>query len=264
MKDGPSKLLEIIQKLIVKTIATHRAGFNLSLIGGFRFRLLDNSPRMSIDIDYHYTGDLNKKQKEIIALFKRKLLPEIKTRLGYDGTVTERTGPDADSPSTRIIDLAFFKKGVTYSRIELSVDITCIECLDKPIARTFEGTVFLTASDRDMIESKIIALFDRTYMQERDIIDIFLFKEKLGPDSGERIFGKLANRSLNISVVAERFDKLLKDRYYHVQNINAVINGQFDIQAAETISTGGGAEMVFDYVMENLREILNIPGRQES
>lgn len=49
---------EIIQKMIARTVATHPAGRNLMLIGGFRYRLLDSSVRTSNDIDYHRDGDL--------------------------------------------------------------------------------------------------------------------------------------------------------------------------------------------------------------
>ena len=57
---------EAIQGLIVRTLATNPAGHRLCLIGGFRYRLLDGSARRSVDVDYHWEGDLVAKQREVI------------------------------------------------------------------------------------------------------------------------------------------------------------------------------------------------------
>ena len=58
MNKNSGDMREEIQRMIVKMIATNPEGRNLHLIGGYRFRLLDNSPRMSKDIDYHSLEDL--------------------------------------------------------------------------------------------------------------------------------------------------------------------------------------------------------------
>ena len=49
-----------LQRVIARLVATNPAGVNLLLIGGFRYRLLDNSQRFSVDIDYHWEGNLTK------------------------------------------------------------------------------------------------------------------------------------------------------------------------------------------------------------
>lgn len=41
-----------LQRAVARLIAASPAGVSLLLIGGFRFRLLDNSHRLSVDIDY--------------------------------------------------------------------------------------------------------------------------------------------------------------------------------------------------------------------
>ena len=45
-----------LQRVVARLVATSPAGVNLLLIGGFRYRLLDNSQRFSVDIDYHATA----------------------------------------------------------------------------------------------------------------------------------------------------------------------------------------------------------------
>lgn len=69
------------------------------LIGGFRYRLLDHSPRFSVDIDYHWGGDLEAKQRELLGLCRRVILGQVRRELGYEGSASARTGPDADSPT---------------------------------------------------------------------------------------------------------------------------------------------------------------------
>lgn len=264
MKNNQIQRLEEIQKLIVKTIAANRIGVNLSLIGGFRFRLLDNSPRLSIDIDYHWPGDLHEKQRELLHVFQNKLLSLIKQKTGYSGSASEKTGPEADSPVNRILEIAFFKEETPYSRIETCIDITRIERLDDPIAQTLEGVVILTLSDADMIESKIISLFNRIYIQERDIVDIFLFKEKFRNDSSKRISEKMARISMDRDLVKKRFNKIIGDRDYHIRNINTIIDEQFDFAAAENLRIGGAAAIVFDLVANILQGILKIRKRRKS
>ena len=95
------EVVEAIQKLIVSVIATHPAGHRLCLIGGFRYRLLSQSCRMSVDIDYHWDGNLAAKQAEVATLLTARALPEIQRRFGYDGQVRTTTGPDANSPSVK-------------------------------------------------------------------------------------------------------------------------------------------------------------------
>jgi hypothetical protein len=50
--------IEQLQRLIAGIVATSPAGHKLSLIGGFRYRLMSRSCRTSADIDYHWDGDL--------------------------------------------------------------------------------------------------------------------------------------------------------------------------------------------------------------
>src|SRR5450759_747355 len=160
MKYGSIIIAEEIQKLTARFLAINPAGHKLCLIGGFRYRLLNASCRTSRDIDYHWEGDLASKQADIIELLRKKLLPEVKTRFGYDGAIHPATGPEADSPAACVIDMAFYHLGMAGHRIEVPVEITRIQCSDPPVVRTVGGTVFLTASDVDMIESKVVALFN--------------------------------------------------------------------------------------------------------
>ncbi len=264
METNKTKISEIIQPLVAMILATSPAGRGLLLIGGFRFQLLDDSPRLSVDLDYHWEKDLDEKQKEIVSLLRRKLLPEVKERLGYDGTVAPATGQDADLPMAKTIELFFFRSDVPGSGIKTWLDITRIECLDKPIVRTKGGVVYLTASDEDMIESKVIALFNRTYIEERDLVDIFLFGDRLTSDSASRIAQKLAKISLDRSVVSDRLKKIVSARDYHIRNIGEVIDTQVDHQVADRIREAGGAAMVFENVLKVLQHRLKLRGDGES
>lgn len=114
------------------------------LVGGFRYRLLDKGPRQSVDVDYHWAGDLAAKQQELIALFERRLLPDVRRQVGLDGNVTAARG-EPDSALVATIDLAFWRLGSTLGRIEIPVDVIRIECVDPPVARTADGVVYRTA-----------------------------------------------------------------------------------------------------------------------
>lgn len=258
MPPDQTSAAEQIQQAVVRLLATSPAGQNLRLIGGFRYRFLDQSARISADIDYHWDGDLQAKQSELVELFGRRLLPEIKRRLGYDGDVRCATGPEAMSPAVSTVELAFYRPGVAYSRIEIPVDLTRIICLDPLVVRTAAGVIYPTASDADLIESKVIALLNRPAVEHRDFCDLFLFASHFAPNAAQRMRTKLARLSLDSSAVNRRLHALRDGRAYHVRAIDALIGEQLDDTAAANLRAAGGAAIVFDTVWDLLRNRLKL------
>ena len=243
--------------MVVRLLATNPAGHGLCLIGGFRYRFLDQSVRQSRDLDYHWEGDLAAKQAELASLFKRRLLPDVKRRLGYDGDVRATTGPGADSPSVCIVELAFWSAG-SPGRIEVPVDITRIICRDPVTVRTADGVVYPTPSDADLIEGKVIALFNRRYIQHRDFVDLFLFSSHLRLDSSERLQDKFTALGINKESILRQLRDFAEHTDYHIRSIAAVISDQLDPSAAANIEAAGGATLVFETVRQLLVTTLKL------
>lgn len=253
--DNNFATIERIQTLTVRILATHPAGCGLCLVGGFRYRLLNESARASSDIDYHWEGDLQSKQEEITDLFRRKLLPEVKRQFGYDGDVRPAMGPDAESPVVRTVDLAFYRAQEPGSRIEIPVDIMSVARLDPPMVRTVEGSVLLTVSDADMIECKLLACLARSFLQVRDVLDVFLFHDALRPDSPGRLSQKLGQLSLPPAKAIERLHELAKRRTVHVREIERLLDEQVNASVAANLRAAGGAAMIWDSVVALLHEV---------
>jgi hypothetical protein len=249
MKAEQPTVLESIQQATARLIATSAAGHNLLLIGGFRYRFLDQSVRTSRDIDYHWSGDLEKKQHELAVLFRRRLLPKIRRQLGYEGRADPATGPDAESPAVRTVALSFWQSGVEFSRLELPVEITSVACADPTEVRTVDGIIYPTLSDADLIESKILAVFGRRIMAHRDLVDIFLFAGKLVPDSPARLARKLEALTVSGEDVRKRLEDLQTHAAYHVKAIQVIVDGQLDREAATNINAAGGAKMILERVL---------------
>ena len=264
MGDPKQDVTEAFQRMLVRLLATTPPGVDLRLIGGFRYRLLDRSPRVSRDIDYHWAGDLAAKQGELIAAFKRKLLPEVRRQFGYAGSAAPHAPPDGDSPVVRVILLAFWTDAEASTRIELPVEITRMCCADDSVVRIMDGVAYPTASDQDMIESKIIAVFGRGFLQHRDLLDIFLFANHLAASSPRRIDGKLTELGIDRGRAAKRLSDLAAGRSYHSRAIGELIDTQVDAPTAANLVLAGGGEMVFDRVIEILRRHVAgfIGGRQ--
>jgi len=241
-----------LQRVIASMIARSPAGVNLLLIGGFRYRLLDNSQRFSVDIDYHWGGDLESKQRELLSLCRRVMLGQVRRELGYEGSVSARMGPDADSPNAKFIDLRFWKGDV---RVEIPLELTQIVCLDPPTIRTAGGTVHATPSDTDLIESKIIAILNRLFLQHRDLMDVFLYGDKLQMDSPARVTEKLAKLQLRPEVVARRLTDLQENPEYHASAIQKVIDEQMETTVAQQMNAGGGGRAVLDSVLSVLLRV---------
>jgi predicted nucleotidyltransferase component of viral defense system len=249
MNTDQRQQVETLQRLIARTVAMHPTGRNLLLIGGFRYRFLDESVRTSDDIDYHWRGDLGEKQKELVALFTRVLLPEVRRRFGYEGTVGPHTGPDAESPAVRIVDLAFWQEAVPYSRIEIPIELTRIVCADPVVVRTVGGTIYPTVSEADMIESKVIAVLNRGELRHRDLVDVFLFQDQLARDSSQRLEAKLQTLGIPRSVVEQRTSDLRRNGAYHARAIQEVIDTQLDLVPVAQINEAGGGKTVLDAVL---------------
>lgn len=241
-----------LQRVVARLVATSPAGVNLLLIGGFRYRLLDNSQRFSVDIDYHWGGDLGAKQGELLRLCRRVILGRVRRELGYAGSASARTGPDSDSPNARFIDLRFWKDDL---QIEIPLEVTQIICLDPPTLRTAGGTVHLTPSDADLIESKVLAVLNRIFIQHRDLVDLFLYGDRLRPDSAARLQQKVARMKLRLESIARRLQDLQEHGNYHAAAIQKVIAEQMDATVAQQMNAGGGGRAILDAALKLLTRV---------
>lgn len=250
--------VEAIQRMVARIVASNPAGRNLALIGGFRYRFLDGSIRTSDDVDYHWCGDLAEKQAELIALLRRVLLPQVRRRLGYEGNVAAKSGPDAESPIVRVVNGAFWKGDVPNSRIEIPVEVTRIACADPVEVRTADGTLYATPSDADMIESKIIAILNRVFLRHRDIVDVFLFHSHLVPNAPERLAAKLHALNPTRSNADKRMLDLNRHGDYHAKSVQAVIDTQLAPVAAAQLNDAGGGSMVLASVLQTMDRCLAV------
>lgn len=254
MTDGraESANLERIQRIVARVIATHPAGHNLLLIGGFRYRLLDRSTRLSLDIDYHWAGDLSVKQEELIALCRRRVLPLVRRQLGYDGQARAATGPGTDSTAARLVDLAFWKRDVSMSRIEIPLEVTRVQHTDPVTVRTAEGIVYPTLTEPDLIEAKAIAVVNRIHLAHRDLVDLFLFGDCFLPDSAVRLRAKLAALRIDSIQVTGRLEDLRQNLKHHARAAQAVLDGQMDSVGAANVNAAGGGETVVRQALQHL------------
>jgi hypothetical protein len=258
--EDPRRPIEPLQAEVARLIATSPAGEGLRLVGGFRYRLLDRSCRASLDIDYHWEGDLREKRDGILALFRKRLLPEVRRLFGLDGTAEPASamepGAEPDSPFVSGIVLALFRRDLPGSRLELPVEITRIPCKDAPIVRTAGGTVYLTASDADMVEGKVIALVRRVFLQERDILDLYLFQDGLLPDSPVRLRDKLESLALEPGALEERIAKVRRDLVVHARGVDRLLEEQVDGPSAENLRRAGGGRRICEAVVDRLEKVL--------
>ena len=248
--------LEEIQQVIAKSVATHPAGRKLALIGGFRYRFLDGSVRTSADIDYHWAGDLEGKRDELADLFRRVVLPDIARRYGYAGRVDTGINPAIDSSFVKVVTLSFWKDDIPDSRLEIPIEVTRIACIDPVTVRTAGGTVYATASEGDMIESKVISLFNRTSLQHRDILDLFLFRNHFRDDADKRLETKFRTLGFVPTDITRHLQDLIKNSDYHAKAVQAVIDMQLEADSAIQLNDAGGGTMVFAEVIKILGKIL--------
>ena len=242
--------IEQLQQLIAQTIA-RESGERLLLVGGFRYRLLNKSIRQSMDIDYHYSGNLEKTKHALLSLFQRRLFPEVKREIGMDGSALERPDPE-NQERMQTIELSFYN---SEERIEIPIDLMTITCLDKPETRITRGTVYLTASDADMVESKILALMSRIYSQDRDLLDLYLFGDLLLPESANRLQQKMKTLTIDRGELTKAIESLQKNRSVHIRNLDKIIDERVDKNMQDTLRMNGGAASIFDSALKILSDL---------
>ena len=132
------------------------------------------------------------------------------------------------------------------SRVEIPIEITNVACLDAPIVRTIAGTVFLTVSDADMIESKILAFLNGQFCRVRDVVDIFLFQDALRRDAPARLSHKLRRLGLPLADAIAMLDRFETNRAVHVREIERLLGEQVAPAVAANVRAAGGAAMVWD------------------
>lgn len=247
---------DAVQTMVARMIALSPVGQNLLLIGGFRYRLIDHSSRISRDVDYHWTGDLVRKQEEMLSLLQKRVLPALKREFGYEGRVDPASGPEADSPSVRSIVLSVWRQDQPGGRLEIPVEITKVSCADGPDIRTVDGVIYPTVSDADQIENKVISVFNRLHLQHRDLVDIFLFSSKLLPDSPARLKEKLRALGVGPDVIDRKMKDFSEHSAYHAKAIQAVIDSQLDPVAAANIAAAGGGGMILERVVQILQTMV--------
>ena len=108
--------------------------------------------------------------------------------------------------------------------------------------------MFLTVSDADMIESKILACLARSFFQVRDVLDIFLFQDALRPDSPVRLSQKLSKLALPPAEAIERLNRLANNRTVHVRGIERLLDEQVKPAVTANLRAAGGAAMIWDSV----------------
>jgi hypothetical protein len=118
------------------------------------------------------------------------------------------------------------------------------------------GTVYLTVSDADMVESKTLALLDRVFVQARDFVDIFFFQDAFLVDSGVRIRRKLARLWGKSARQEDCLADLRKSLGTHARSTDRLIDEQVDPVPADHLRQVGGGRRVCEVVIETLEKIL--------
>ena len=118
--------------------------------------------------------------------------------------------------------------------------------------------MFLTASNADIVESKLVSVVARPFVAARDLVDLFLFQSWLGAETPRRMAQKLESLSLDPGAVTRRLEKMEKHRVVHIRSIEDILETQVEEAVVASMREAGGAAMVFETVMGLLH--LNLPG----
>jgi SOS response regulatory protein OraA/RecX len=111
------------------------------------------------------------------------------------------------------------------------------------------------ASDADLVESKVIAVLNRLFLQHRDLVDVFLYADKLQADSPTRLHQKLVQMQIPAETIMRRLKDLQDNQQYHATTIQKVIDEQMETTVGHQMNAGGGGKTVLDSVLSVLTRI---------
>lgn len=106
------------------------------------------------------------------------------------------------------------------------------------------------------VESKVIALLGRTFVQDRDLLDLFLFRDALPPDAGVRLEQKLATMSVTRDAVKARLGLLRENAIVCARGVDHVIAEQVDGPAAGNLLRAGGGSMICEAVLDRIEKLV--------
>ncbi|NBX28920.1 hypothetical protein EBR04_00450 [bacterium] len=107
-----------------------------------------------------------------------------------------------------------------------------------------------------MVESKVISILMRTFLEHRDLLDLHLFSSHLPADAADRLRTKLTRLGVAGPTCARRLDDLAGAADRHARALDAVIREQLDPAAATTLAECGGGRAVLERVRELLAGLL--------
>lgn len=107
-----------------------------------------------------------------------------------------------------------------------------------------------------MLESKVLAVVGRTFLEHRDLVDLFLFANQAAPNAAARLTAKLAALRITPDTVAKRLDDLGAMKTVHATAVDRVIREQLDPAAAEALLHAGGGSIVVPDVYGLLGRLL--------
>ena len=98
----------------------------------------------------------------------------------------------------------------------------------------------------------------RLFLEERDILDLFLFQDTFVADSAKRLRTKFDKMKITPESVADRCERLFRNRAVHVRALNEIISNQVDAAVAVNLKTAGGGALILDTVVALLADKLGI------
>ena len=91
-------------------------------------------------------------------------------------------------------------------------------------------------------------------------VDIFLFFNRLRPDSSSRLIAKCKTLGISETSIRERLDDFRNHQDYHARAVQEVVDTQLDAVPAAQIQDAGGGGIVMDEVRRDVAQTL---GREQ-
>lgn len=246
-------LIDEIQAFFLEEFYKNPSSNGTVLVGGGRFRHINNSLRFSVDLDFFQDKGFN--EKNIQGFISGKFIKLLEQRFGVSARIIE-TPPWQKTHNIETIRLLVYDKDNDFYQIEIDFDFIMRKPYSGYEKELFRNVVILTSTNEESLEEKLISVFEREPIKIRDLFDFWYYRDLVKKFDKDRIQKKLKERGVSKDSIEKRLKDFTLHRDYYIREIKNIIKSCGEKRQEVENLLKLDMDTILDYVITAAKEYL--------
>lgn len=218
--DFKTILTDELQAFFLEEFYKNPASNGVVLLGGGRFRHINNSIRFSIDLDFFKTKyfEFNK----VLNFISGRFVKLVDEKFNVSARIID-IPPWQKSHAVETVRLLVYDMDKDFHQIELDFDFIMREPLAGFEKNLLKNVVVITCNPAESLEEKLISIYERDNLKIRDIFDLWYYRNLAKDLNRNNIQKKLAERNISSESIINRLKDFDKHREYYLKEIRNII-----------------------------------------